>query len=820
MREYYSHPGKLLSQHLANVAAGTRKRTSSRSAEIAALFHDVGKINPNFQLKLNGRTGLGYSSHAYLSAFAWLSYCDANFKGLPELLGCGPGEDPRPRVYSIAMMIARHHGNLPNLKRDGFFNATESERMREFLKKGSAEDLPFSQFLQPLLNHNSFEAKLPQAYMEELVCRFHRQFGLVLPGIADPLAFYMDTLFGFAGLIESDKRDAGSNTIFNKRELGGAIIRSFPNSLDSFIKSLPRRAQSKQTEFDSLRTEMRSHVIEQIRPRLADGERVFLLSAPTGAGKTLMLLSLAAEILKHDNGLSLIYSLPFLSITEQTESICKSMFQAEEHGVLRIDSKSENERIDAIQRRLDSDPSKANLSLLMKEIFSEATFDHPFIITTFVQFFEALVSNRNSTLIRLPNFANSIFLIDEIQALPPRLYTFFTAYLDEFCRRFNSYAIISTATMPYVEFPDKDVDDIEDPRKLFKRYKRPPELLGPDYFKREEFNRYRITRLESENLTVEALATIIRDQDSSCLVILNTIGDTKLLYEQLAGSESADSELASEEGVCILINTHFTAHDRSRKIALCKQRLKNGERVILISTQLVEAGVDIDFPVVFRDMCPLPSLIQAAGRCNRNGELEFGEVFLFELKKANGRASADYIYRRDVEWFLDETKNRIKGRLTEMEVHSMQREFFEKVGRDLQIGLHRSSKGEFNMVRCINEMAFEDIGRFRLIDDDKGGVESRYYVHDDEEFDELSVRVEAVDYREKDFERMTRLKSRVDEQLRRMAANVVTIRVPEARRDTLPLAKAEAAGILWLDDPKDYSPILGMQFSGSRGCII
>ena len=264
----------------------------------------------------------------------------------------------------------------------------------------------------------------------------------------------------------------------------------------------------------------------------------------------------------------------------------------------------------------------------MQEIFSQDTFDHPFIITTFVQLFEALVSNRNSTLLRLPNFARTIFLIDEIQALPPRLYTFFTAYLDEFCRKFDSYAIISTATMPYVEIPDKEMPNDENPRMLFKGYVKPCELLNRSFYEREEFNRYRITRIEHDDFRVEALADIVRKQLKSSLVILNTIDDTKQLYDAL--NRGIDASLEDE---FVLLNTHFTPNDRQRKIKLCKDRLKNNQRAVLISTQLIEAGVDIDFPVLYRDMCPLPSLIQSSGRCNRNGKEPFGEVYLFEIKK-------------------------------------------------------------------------------------------------------------------------------------------------------------------------------------------
>ncbi len=809
LKTFHSHPDKLLSDHLRGVVEGTRRRTPLKMAEIAALFHDLGKINPNFQLKLEGAKNLGYSSHAYLSALAWLCFCHTNKEKLADLIGIDPFDDPSP-IFSIAAMIARHHGNLPNLE-DGFFKEREQKNLRGFLEQTSSADLPISEFLQLLSEHRAFDIKPSGELLDQLIFKFQFGFQHTLNRITDPLEFFMNTQFGFACLIESDKRDAGNNAQFNKAIYGAYIRQNLATQLDKFVQGLPRISV-----FDALRTEMREQAVENIRPALEEGKRVFTLSAPTGAGKTLMLLNLAASMLKHDSDLSIIYALPFLSITEQTENICKQIYGDEARAVLRIDSKSENRTIDEIQRKLDADPTDGNLRQLMREIFSEHTFDHPLIITTFVQIFEALVSNRNSTLLRLPNFTRTIFLLDEIQALPPRLYTFFTAYLDEFCRKFDSYAVISTATMPYVEMFDKEMADDENPRRLFKRYEKPCELLDRSFYAREEFNRYRITRLEDENLQIADLANIIRQQPKSCLIILNTINDTKQLYDALR-----DDVDGLQEDEVMLLNTHFTPNDRRGKITQCQSRLKDHKRVVLISTQLIEAGVDIDFPTLYRDMCPLPNLIQSAGRCNRNGRETVGEVFLFELKKENGKPSAFYIYGRDLEWFLDFTKKNIKGTVTEKEMSAVQLTFFQKVGEDLHVGLHKQGNNEINMVRCINHMAFDDLGKFRLIDDETFGTEFRYYVKDDGKFEDLQEKVAQLDHRITDFSEIARLKSKVEAQLRHMAGDIITIRLGEYGQKSAPQHSGdETLSIRKLADPDDYSSITGIKFGGAGGCII
>ncbi len=183
-------------------------------------------------------------------------------------------------------------------------------------------------------------------------------------------------------------------------------------------------------------------------------------------------------------------------------------------------------------------------------------------------------------------------------------------------------------------------------------------------------------KLSLEDFKISALAEHIENRDDSCLVVLNTIDDTKDLYALLSN--------VYIETECILLNTHFTLKDRQRKIWLCKRRLKQGKKVILIFTQLIEVGVDIDFPTIYRDFCPLPSLIQAAGRCNRNvelkdtaGSLKLGEVFFFALQKENGKLLSELIYRDEAKGFLTFCRRELKETVAESELFEIQKRFFQ-----------------------------------------------------------------------------------------------------------------------------------------------
>ncbi|MBL8149528.1 MAG: CRISPR-associated helicase Cas3' [Blastocatellia bacterium] len=685
--------------------------------------------------------------------------------------------------------------------------------------------LPISDFLRLIPgfeNHTEFSLESDTRLQEQVL---NCSLAMIQPK-KRAIDIFLETQFGFACLLEADKRDAGDNEIYKRQELKDYFKSNFVLRLSKTLNKIELEAEQNNlnSELNQVRTKMRKDAIKNLQHALNSGDRVFTLSAPTGAGKTLMLLSLAQEILSRQPHLSIIYSLPFLSITEQVEEICKNIFNdfqdfeagkfKDDTPVLRIDSRSENKNIERLQKELESDQREEILAELLRENFSSETFDHPFIITTFVQLFETMVSNRNAALLRLPNFSRTLILLDEIQALPPRLYTFFVALLDEFCRHFDSYAIVSTATMPYLEIVTKDHLknrlDCQKPENLFTSYKRPTELLSNSYYEKEVFNRYCITR-EEDISNIEELAQKIRHRNQTCLVILNTIDDTKQLYNRLGSFYSSDE--------IILLNTHFTLNDRRKKLAYCQQRLKNRELVILISTQLIEAGVDIDFPVLYRDLCPLPNLIQSSGRCNRNGNLKTGNVYLIAVRNPDsGHLSANFIYRGKDKILLDFSKDSIPSTLTELEVKGLQEKYFKFIGDSLTIGEHQQYQETLYMVEHISRMEFDTIGKFKLIDEKDFGEEYRYFIpqgFNDYRFEQLSLLANTKSSR--DFASMKNRRIAIENHLRLMSADIVQFRLTKGRHT--PQCSAEIMGIHKLADAESYSFEIGILLE-TGGCFI
>lgn len=784
LTQYRSHSDKQLLVHTRGVVEGVQSRTKLKIAELAAIFHDVGKMNPNFQRKLDMQKVDGYSNHAYLSGFSFLCYCASNQE---TILGAFNNE--KEWIGSVLAIITHHHGDLPNFP--VILNKDEYSRLLSFLEDNPG--LPVSEFLEKFISHKKFSVlnhQLKEDFIDRIQIQLTRQ-------ISKPLDFFFETQFAFATLIAADKADASQ---YKPSKLIQDFCLQYHDRLYTYLKRF-----SEDSELNKIRSKMRKEANENIKKELVKGTRVFSLTAPTGSGKTMMLLSLADEILKHRNNLRIIYALPFLSITEQVETICHEAFKGLSDYIYRVDSKSENNSFEKLQATLDKDPD------VIKEIltsqFAEDTFDYPFIITTFVRLFETLVSNRNATLLKLPNFSNTIFLIDEIQSLPPRLYGFFVALLDAFCKKFDSYAVISTATMPNFVLPQNNKHNLNE---FFKGYVTPPELLSMEYFNAQVFNRYRIGRLPNP-IELKELANMVEAERSSLLVILNTIQDTKDLYNELS-ERPFDSEL-------ILLNTLFTPNDRKTKIKQSAELLDAGKRVVLISTQLIEAGVDIDFPVVYRDFCPVPSVVQSAGRCNRNGKHnEKGCVVIFELQK-NGRNRSTLIYRGRDSRFLNFAKEKIRDSvLQETELLTVQQSFFFDIQTNTLFGVHYGTQfrnEEIDFIQRLKEAAFSEIGKFKLIDEQVFGEECRYYVPqsgDDfafEHLENLYAELKKIDFNDLQGRKLKYIQ--IENHLKKMAGNIVNVRLRQA--DVKPIVCGEeCCGLLKLSR-ECYNTTTGIQLS-------
>jgi CRISPR-associated endonuclease/helicase Cas3 len=330
---------------------------------------------------------------------------------------------------------------------------------------------------------------------------------------------------------------------------------------------------------------IRKDIFDYCKNSAGKNSGFFELAVPTGGGKTLSAMAFAFEHAVKYNKNRIIYVIPYTSIIEQTSKILKDILGSE----------------NVVEHHSNIDPDKETESSRL----ACENWDAPIIVTTNVQFFESLYANKSSKCRKLHNIANSVIILDEAQMLPLELLYPCIDILKQLVNNYKTTILFSTATAPYLPEIERIEKIIPDSMKLY------------DELKRVNYN-FRVK--DSVNDTWESIADKIK-QYKQVLCVVNTRRDCYDLHKLMPKGT-------------IHLSALMCAQHRSKIIAEIKERLKNKEEIRVVSTQLVEAGVDIDFPIVYRAFAGLPSIIQTAGRCNREGKAEKGEVFIFKPPNA------------------------------------------------------------------------------------------------------------------------------------------------------------------------------------------
>ncbi|MBA4698420.1 MAG: CRISPR-associated helicase Cas3' [Ruminococcus sp.] len=334
------------------------------------------------------------------------------------------------------------------------------------------------------------------------------------------------------------------------------------------------------------RTEILKHCIQGGQ----EEKGLFRLTVPTGGGKTIASLAFALQHAVKHNIKHIIYVIPYTSIIEQNANIFSNILGSE--NVLEHHSNVNYESAEELK------PMQ----------LATENWDKPVIVTTNVQFFESFFSNKSSKCRKLHNIANSVLIFDEAQMLPNDYLKPCVAALEELVRHYQSSVVLCTATQPALtDLFSKDM-----------KYKE----LCPRM--EEQFSYFKRAQLKGLGTITEEELIAKLQNERQALCILNTKKIVQKIYEEI-----------KQEGVFHLSTLMYPIH-RKRTLEKIRERLSTGEKCIVIATSLVEAGVDLDFRTVYRQVAGIDSIIQAAGRCNREGKRPLDESVtnVFQLEQA------------------------------------------------------------------------------------------------------------------------------------------------------------------------------------------
>lgn len=587
----------LLEDHLFDVATGAANAAASFGAAdwayLAGLWHDLGKYRIGFRryirrandpdAHIEGRIKDRDKTHSAAGAL-WAE------RILTDRFG------PKGRLMARALqyVIAGHHAGLDNWEGGLSARLAHEDALTECEQALAAH--PPEALLRPDCSSLSLNA-IP----------FDEPGGI--PG---RFALWLRMLF--SALVDADFLDTESfmNDARGRLRAGGPSLNDLKPALDAHLRKLTREVA------DIPVNRVRTNVLAQCREKASRSPGVFTLSVPTGGGKTLSSLSFAVDHAVRHGHRRVVYAIPYTSIIEQTADVFRAVFEP-----LGADSVVEH------HSNVDSDPSRETA----RSRLACENWDAPLIVTTNVQLFESLFAHRTSRCRKLHNLARSVIVLDEAQLLPVEFLQPVIDVLQLLVRDFGVTLLLCTATQPVLS-----ASASTDPRHGLQRGFEPSKVteiiddVPALYAALERVHVHVPASLEEARSWTDLAAEIAARP--AALTIVSRRADARELFALLS------SRLSAEDAKCWHLSALMCAQHRSDVIAEIKAALKRRRKAMdsgksvprlhIVSTQLVEAGVDLDLPVVYRALAGLDSIAQAAGRCNREGLLaDKGEMHVF-----------------------------------------------------------------------------------------------------------------------------------------------------------------------------------------------
>ncbi|MCL4328302.1 MAG: CRISPR-associated helicase Cas3' [Candidatus Thermoplasmatota archaeon] len=624
-KEYIAHireedgQSQSLSQHLLETSSLTEQFAAKiglgQQGKIVGLLHDLGKASNEFLRYIRSATGLINSDEdQYVDPTTNKGKIDHSSAGAQMIheFFKGKSNDTLLSSQLLSLVIASHHSGLIDCL-DPSGNDIFEKRMNKLEEKTHLRECEAN--LGEVIGHAVWEILASDTVVESL-----NQKVRSLKKKTDSRETYwfkvgLLTRYLFSCLIDADRINTADFEFpkqSNTRNLKGfenwnALI----ERLDSYLRKLE--------EFSSGKTEVEKR-IDAIRQKVSDScfnfsakpKGIYKLSVPTGGGKTLSSLRFALKHAQIHGMDRIVYVIPYTSIIDQNAGKAIDILENNDKNGL----KPENIVLEH-HSNLTPEEETSRQKLLAEN------WDAPIIYTTMVKFLDTIYGHGTRDARRMHNLANSVVIFDEVQTLPVKCVQIFNVAVQFLVDDCGSTAVLCTATQPLLDkiepiqralHIDPEHEMIPDLGQLFSELRR---VIFFDKRKAGGWREEEIAALVKEEL----------ESSGSVLVVVNTKKGALRLFQQL---------ISQTYGAVYHLSTNMCPEHRMEVLRGMKSRLEEGGRVVCVSTQLIEAGIDIDFGSVIRYLAGLDSLAQAAGRCNRNGSrASLGRFFVINPKDEN-----------------------------------------------------------------------------------------------------------------------------------------------------------------------------------------
>lgn len=674
---------QLLVEHLLGVqkiAVETSKYNGISDEEIinviniVTLCHDFGKASSYFQDYLNNRYNGELKQHGEISAYF-------TYYMLPEkwkLIGF--------------ICVKRHHGNIDIDK--VFFAPSDEEdliKISENIRKNKEE---VSRIYKKNID-DFFENMNNGKLIKEVKHSYRKRHSIVeKKSTQEQENEFIWLQYIWSLLLTADKTQLIRGTTFeNKKIFNEGLTKKYKNKVrKKLIKNSP---DIEKTYLFKIRDNIYNTVINSINDLNLNTERILSINVPTGTGKTIAVYGAAfrlSERIYQEMGIvpNIIYNIPFMSVIDQNYDVLEDILESNginisSDFILKHHSMSPINYIDSEEKEYRNYDAR----------FLMENWQSTIIATTFVQLFNTIFkSGLNGIMHRFHKLSGSIVILDEVQSVPPEYYHIIEDLLKIISEKFNCFIITITATKP-----------------LFLQGR---ELVtnNKDIF--DNMNRIILENHTNEELKLDDFQSIVqgdieKNNDKSFLIILNTVKSALKTYEYL-------EEVIGDECKVLYLSTEIIP---VRRLEIIKEIKKSNQKYILVSTQLIEAGVDLDFDIVYRDLAPMDCINQSAGRANRNAIKDKGIVKIYRIKNDSGKYFGSFVYSTAL---LDATLKILENRIVieENELWYINSAYFEK----LKEATNNKSLEKYNeYCKEIKALKLQEIRKFELIKENENKID-------------------------------------------------------------------------------------------------
>jgi len=706
---------KLLKEHIQGVtknALNSFEPTVSLTFENAYLitlisevckYHDLGKYSSYFQkyLLTTENVDLYLKQHARFGAYSvFEKYKDKNIV---------------IAVFLYYIVVNHHTPNLGDIRNSEFSRQIDCKTNEGIFEKQKSSILEALNFIKDELIED-FEPFLNQPngkHFNKVV----KQVTFKEPSIVN--YFLINYLFSL--LIEADKLDASNTQLHLRQPIRIDLVNQYrPLS----VVPVEEKGKIKNFNQNQLRSYARIRVMQFLQRSDWHCNKLFTLTAPTGIGKTLIALDFALNLKAkiHDvekREAQIIYALPFINIIEQAYDVYEEVLKNQDVSLL-----AHYQFADALEQ-IKGRKEQTDIEIeYNQKVMTLDTWQSDIVITTFVQFLQTLIGNRNKLLKKFNHFAGAIIILDEVQTLRLAYLPLVGATLHYLCKYLNARVILMTATKPKIfELANLEILKAENEEA------KPVELL-------EDFED--VFRCFQRTVIIPLIKNCLEDEqdflnnyflkkwskDKSCIIVCNTVKRSLDVFNLIH---------SAVDNPVYYLSTNIVPVQRQMIINEIKLNLNKGLKPILISTQCVEAGVDLDFDMGFRDLSPIDSIVQVAGRINRNNNPNKKYSPLYIVDFGDCQKIYDPITRAQAKNALEKFSTEIK----EEQYLELIEGYFEKVSGNKSFAISRDVFNAMKTLKYDSENPKKDIAvsSFQVISEEYPVIS--VFV----ELDEVSIKI-------------------------------------------------------------------------------